>query len=174
MHCRQTAKAAGRAKIGHGEGGAGVVLALGGDAVVAGNVVELVTGDQDLGHGRAGGELRGGVGFPLLHGAPIAVRGAEAGKPDLLACPGQRAGVGAGVGQLDADAVGVGPAVARASAGILPARNASVAAGAVERAALDDGAIALDDQVRAGPFGGGRSPEVDARSAGGPGGEVDD
>lgn len=102
MDRREALKAAGLAELLHWEGWAGVGLTGGGDAVVAGDVVEIVAGDEEFGDGLAGGELSGGVDFPVGSAAAVAVDGAEGGVAGLVAGPFHVAV--AGVGELDADA----------------------------------------------------------------------
>ena len=168
----EAGESAGGAEGPHGECGAWVGFSGGGDAVVAGDVVEVVAGDEEFGDGLAGGELGGGVDLPVGGAAAVAVGGAEGGVAGLLASPLDV--FVAGVRQLDADGAAVQAAELTTGFGIGPFTDTGVAGSAVEWAALVDGAIAIDDEVGGCAFGSRGLPEVDAGGGGCAGREVDD
>ena len=156
----EAGKSAGLAEGLHGEGGAGIGFAGGGHTVVAGDVVEVVAGDEEAGHCGAGGQLGGGVGLPVAGGAAVAVGGAHGASAGLAAGPGEGVGTVAGIGQLDADGAGVQELEGAAGLWVFPFAAACVATGAVEGAALDDAAIPLDHDVGRGPIRRRRLPEI--------------
>jgi len=49
----------------------------------------------------------GGKGFPWLDGASVLVFSGEDGEAGLAFCPGEGVGIVAGVGEFDADGIGV-------------------------------------------------------------------
>ena len=110
----------------HGEGGAWVVFAFGGDAVVAGDVVEIVVVDEEFGDGEEGGKLLGGKIFPCFDGASVLVFSGIGGestssKVGLFFCPGEGVGIVSGVSEFDADGIGVHAGVADACFWVFPA-----------------------------------------------------
>lgn len=74
---RERSKSAEGSEAKHGEGGAWVVFSFGGDAVVSGDVVQIVAGDEEFGDGEETGKLLGGEDFPDFDGASVLVFAGE-------------------------------------------------------------------------------------------------
>ncbi len=148
-----------------GKGGAGVVFPRGGDVVVPHDVVEVVAGDECFGDGFAGGELSERIGFPAFVRAAVFVLGGN--ERELGPALGE-SGVVACVGEFDADGAGVEIFEA------LPLGDSGMTAGSVEGTRLIDGAVAVDDEVSAGPFGGWSAPKLNGGFGAGSAGEMDD
>ncbi len=148
MHHGQAVEAAALAQLWHGEGGARIVFSLGRDAIVAGDIVEVIGGDEELCEGEDAGELRGGKFFPFQDGAAVAVAGAQAFEAGLFPRPTEGAGVAPGVGDFHPERVAVHAHVFFPAGGIDPTAAAGMRGGAIEGPALEDAAIAIDDDVR--------------------------
>lgn len=71
----------------HVECGAGIVFSRRRDAVVAGDVVEVVMGNKNFRDFSEGCDLGARIAFPFALGAAVAVFGAEAFESGLFAGP---------------------------------------------------------------------------------------
>ena len=114
---------------------------------MAGDVVEIVAVDEEFGDGEEGGKLLGGKGFPCFDGASVLVFSGEDGESRLFFCPGEGVGIVAGVGQFDADGIGVHADVADACFWVFPAGSASVESYLGEGDGLEDSSVAVDGEV---------------------------
>ena len=141
---------------------------------MAGDVVEIVAVDEEFGDGEEGGKLLGGKGFPGFDGASVLVFAGEDGESRLFFCPGEGVGIVAGVGEFDADGIGVHADVADACFGVFPAGSASVESYLGEGDGLEDSSVAVDGEVGGdsalahgvdGGFGGGATGEMDDEGA---------
>ena len=88
---------------------------------MAGDVVEIIAVDEEFGDGEEGCKLLGGKVFPCFDGASVLVFAGEDGDSRLFFCPGEGVGIVAGVGEFDADGIGVEADVADVGFGIFPA-----------------------------------------------------
>lgn len=140
-------------------------------------VIEAVTGNDGRADTGAGLELEEPGGFPLHGAAAVLVAGEDGGGTGLFLGPVvtiRAQFVAASVGELDSDRAVVESAMEFFGLGIPPSGFAGVAAGAVEGAALDDGAVAIDDDVGIRSAGGGILTLGHGGCGGGTIGEVDD
>lgn len=88
---------------------------------MSGDVVEVVVVDEDFGDGEEGCKLLRGKGFPCFDGASVLVFAGENGEARLFFCPVEGVGIVAGVGDFNADGIGVEADVADACFGVFPA-----------------------------------------------------
>lgn len=174
---RQAFETNGFAELLHRERWAGIVLALRRDVFVTHNVVEVVMFLQRFREGKTGFELRRGVFLPQLDGSPVFMLRADgAGFQGMFSkClrafdrPGN---IVARVRKLDADreAVAADPDSVR---WILPATHSRMSGRPIEGATLEDGPVAINNNMGTCAVRFGTFPEVDGTLRAHAGSEMD-